>query len=94
MDTPAPSINSAMLSLNDALEDLGKIRVRTNALDVDFDLSPAESRACIDRFADLMRSMVVPDVSMSSMIDMNVLRALPDVINSPYINIDPGMRVM
>ena len=84
-----------MLSLNEALEDLGKIRVRTNALGVNFDLSPAESRACIDRFADLMRSMVVPDISMSRlMIDMNVLRALPDVINSPYINIDPGMRVM
>ena len=92
MDTPAPSINSAMLSLNEALEDLGRIRVRNKAFD--FDLSPAESRACIDRFANLINAMVVPDAFMSSMIDMNVLRALPDVINSPYVNIDPGMRVM
>ncbi|USP74175.1 uncharacterized protein yc1106_01449 [Curvularia clavata] len=92
VDTPAPSINSAMLSLNEALEDLGRIRVRNTALD--FELSPAESRACIDRFNNLMHAMVVPDAFLSAMIDMNVLRALPDVINSPYVNIDPGMRVL
>ena len=83
-----------MLSLNDALEDLGRLRVRTQAHHVDFDLSPARCRACIDTFVHVAHSMVVPDVSLGSMVDLSVLRSLPDVINSPYVNVDPGMRVL
>lgn len=83
-----------MLSLNDALEDLGRIRVRTKACDVDFDLSPAKARACIDIFANSVSTMIVPDDFMHSMTDMNLLRALPDVIDSPYVNTDPGMRIV
>jgi hypothetical protein len=83
-----------MLSLNDALEDLGRLRVRTKAHNVDFNLSPVKSRACIDAFTTVADLMVVPGAFMGSLVDMNVLRALPDVIDSPYVNIDPGMRVM
>ncbi|KNG51276.1 hypothetical protein TW65_01291 [Stemphylium lycopersici] len=72
-----------MSSLNEALEDLGRLRVRTEALNVEFDLSPAESRACIDRFADVMINMVIPDTFASTLIDVSLLKALPEVINSP-----------
>ncbi|KAF5851162.1 hypothetical protein GGP41_003974 [Bipolaris sorokiniana] len=94
VNTPGPSINNAMSSLNDALEDLGRLRVRTQAHHVDFDLSPAECRACIDTFVHVAHSMVVPDVSLGSMVNLSVLRSLPDVIDSPYVNVDPGMRVL
>jgi hypothetical protein len=92
--TPTPRIDNAMLSLNEALDDLGRLRVRTEALNVDFDLPPAEARSCIDAFTDIVNSMVVPDIFPHDVIGTKLLRALPDVIDSPYINIDPGMRVM
>jgi hypothetical protein len=83
-----------MMSLNEALDDLGQLRVRTETLNVDLKLSPAESRTCVDAFVSLMSAMVVPGVFASSMIDVNLLRALPEVIDSPYVSIDPGMRVV
>jgi hypothetical protein len=83
-----------MLSLNEALNDLGRLRVRTEALNADFDLSPAEARSCIDVFASMLNMMVVPDIFPSDVLNTKLLRALPDIINSPYINIDPGVRVM
>jgi hypothetical protein len=92
--TPTPRIDNAMLSLNEALDDLGKLRVRTETHNVDLKLSPIDSRACIEAFASLMSAMVVPGIFASSKIDVNLLRALPEVIDSPYVRIDPGMRVM
>jgi hypothetical protein len=83
-----------MLSLNEALEDLGKLRVRTETQSVDLKLSPAEARACIDGFVSVMSSMLAPDAFATSMVDIDLLHALPDIINSPYVNIDPGVRVM
>jgi hypothetical protein len=82
-----------MTALNEALDDLGKLRVRNDTGNVDLDLSPAEARKCINAFADLMSTMVVPDIFGASM-DIKVLLALPDIINSPYVNIEPGMHVM
>ena len=83
-----------MLSLNEALDDLAKLRIRTEVINVDFKLSPAEARACIDGFASVMRAMVVPDWFAPNMIDLELLRAITDIIDSPYVNIDPGVRVM
>ncbi|KAL6155517.1 hypothetical protein ACJQWK_05167 [Exserohilum turcicum] len=94
VNTPARSIDNAMLSLNEALEDLGRFRVRTKAINVDLEISPEQARECVDRFPTTVNSMIVPDALMSSMVDMSVLRALPDIINSPYVAIDPGVRVM
>jgi hypothetical protein len=92
--TPTPRIDNAMLSLNEALDDLGRLKVRTEALSVDFDLSPAEARLCIDVFAKQLNMMVVPDIFPPGVLNINLLRALPDVIDSPYVHIDPGQRVM
>ena len=91
--TPTPRINNAMMSLNEALEDLGKLRVRNETCNVELALSPAESRACIEAFANLMSTMIVPDIFGFS-VDTNLLMALPEIIDSPYVNIDHGIRVM
>ncbi|KAI4641726.1 hypothetical protein J4E93_007824 [Alternaria ventricosa] len=83
-----------MLSLNEALEDLGKLRVRTETHSVDLNLSSAEARTCIDGFISVMSSMLSPDAFAHSVIDTDLLYALPDIIKSPYVNIDPVVRVM
>jgi hypothetical protein len=86
-------IDDAMLSLNDALDELGKLRIRTNASKVDLNLTREEARACIDSFIDIMGDMVVPDI-FTTTIDFDLLKMLPDIINSPYVNIEPGMYVL
>jgi hypothetical protein len=83
-----------MLALNEALDDLGKLRVRTEALCVDFKISPTEARSCIDGFVDIMTSMFIPNSFINSVVDVSFLRALPEVIDSPFVSVDPGMRVM
>lgn len=82
-----------MLLLNEALDDLGKLRVRNDALNVEFRLSTTEARACVEAFIYLMGAMVVPDI-FAEAIDTKFLVALPDIIDSPYVNIEPGVRVM
>lgn len=82
-----------MMLLNEALEDLGNLRVRTDLFNVDFRLSPEESKECMEAFFHLMSNIVVPDVFTVSL-DVDLLRAMPKIINSPYINIDPGLHVM
>jgi hypothetical protein len=86
-------IDDAMLSLNDALDELGKLRIRTNASKVDLKLTRDEARACIDSFIEIMGDMVVPDI-FTTTIDFDLLKMLPDIINSPYVNIEPGMYVL
>jgi hypothetical protein len=83
-----------MLLLNEALDDLGKLEIRSEVLNADFHLPPEEARACVDIFAHVCNSMVVPDIFSEYFIDIKLLRALPDIIESPYVNIDHGMRVM
>ena len=62
VDTPTPRIDDAMSSLNDALDDLGKLRIRTNACKVDLVLSREEANACIDAFVHLVSNMIVPEL--------------------------------
>lgn len=62
-------------------------------LNVEFNLSVAESQDCIDAFIKLLSTLVVPDAFTVSL-DTNLLRTLPSIINSPYINIDPGLHVL
>jgi hypothetical protein len=72
---------------------LGKLRIRTDACKVDLNLTPEEARECVESFIEVLKNMIVPDVFASN-IDLELLRLLPDIINSPYVNIDPGMYVM
>ncbi|KFY44994.1 hypothetical protein V494_01202 [Pseudogymnoascus sp. VKM F-4513 (FW-928)] len=93
ISTPTPRIDDAMLALNDALEDLGRLRIRTDARQVDFNLSPEEVRASIDAFAHIMNSMVVPEM-FAPAFDVELLRVLPNITKSSYVKIDPGVHVM
>lgn len=82
-----------MLSLNDALDELGKLRIRTNASKVDLNLTSGEVKACIESFIEMMGSMIVPDI-FTTTIDFELLKVLPDIIKSPYVKIEPGMYVL
>lgn len=93
VSTPTPRIDDAMHTLNEALDDLGKLRIRTDACKVDLNLSSAEAKACIDAFMSLISNMVVPDV-FAIPLDIELLRVIPDIAKSPYVNIDPGMYLM
>jgi hypothetical protein len=93
ISTPTPRIDDAMLSLNDALDDLGKLRIRTDARGIDSDLSSKEVRASIDAFVELMGNMVVPGI-FAVAIDVDLLRVVPDIIKSSYVKVDPGVYVM
>jgi hypothetical protein len=90
---PSPRIDDAMLSLNDALDDLGKLRIRTDACKVDMTLTREEIGASIDVFAHILKNMIVPDLNAIP-IDLELLRVIPDIERSPYIKVDPGMYVM
>lgn len=82
-----------MSLLNDALDDLGKLRVRKSTANVDLNLSIAQSKACIESFVYLTRVMIMPD-TFTLAIDVKLLMTLPEIIDSPYISIEPGVRVM
>ncbi|KAH9870510.1 hypothetical protein IAQ61_005986 [Plenodomus lingam] len=91
--TPRPQIDNAISLLNDALEDLGKLRVRHGTADVELNLSVAETKACIEAFIQMSNYIVVPDV-FALAIDVKFLMTLPDIIDSPYVSIKPGVRGM
>lgn len=90
--TPTPRIDDAMLSLNEALDDLGRLRIRTHSREVEFDLSPEEVNASIDAFVHLMGNMVVPE-TFATPFDADLLRVLPNIIKSSYVKLDPGVYV-
>ncbi|KAL5351697.1 hypothetical protein ACLOAV_003557 [Pseudogymnoascus australis] len=91
--TPTPRIDDAMLSLNEALDDLGRLRIRTHSHEVEFDLPPEEVKASIDAFVQLMGNMVVPE-TFATTFDADLLRVLPNIIKSSYVKVDPGVYVM
>lgn len=92
VSTPTPRIDDAMSSLNDALDELGRLRIRTDACKLDLNISLEEARASIDAFVNLMNNMVVPDVLVGP-IDVDLLRMMPNIVKSPYINVEPGVYV-
>ncbi|KAF2866738.1 hypothetical protein BDV95DRAFT_583707 [Massariosphaeria phaeospora] len=95
-NTPAAQIGNAMSGLHEALEDLAKFRIRVDgnvreghALKV----TPDEGKACVEAFFEMVNALVVPDIFLIC-INMDVLRAIPDIIESPYVNVDPGIRIL
>ncbi|KAH8723455.1 hypothetical protein GQ44DRAFT_741061 [Phaeosphaeriaceae sp. PMI808] len=91
--TPTPRIDDAMSALNDALDELGKLKIRTDACKVDLSLTPKEVNASLDTFVFLVKNMVVPEI-FAIPIDVELLRIIPSIMKSPYVNIDPGVYVM
>jgi len=92
-DQTRERIDNSLLFLNEALEDLGNLRVRKEALNVVLDLSPAESRVYIDAYGSLMDCVAVPGV-FATMVDVKFLRSLSEIMDSPHVIIKPGMRIM
>lgn len=95
ISTPTPHIGDVMSSLNDALKDLGKLKIRADLSlsKVALDVSAAQYRQCIDAFAEFMSTMIAPGVFDDSL-DINLIRILPDIVNSPYVKVDPGAYIM
>ena len=93
IDQTRERIDNSLLLLNEALEDLGNLRVRKEALNVVLDLSPEESRVYIDAYGSLMDGMAVPGI-FASMIDVKLLRALSEMVDSPHVIIKSGTRIM
>lgn len=84
-----------MSALNDALEDLAKLRLRNDWTrpNVSLNITPEEARQCIEAFIEMMNTLVVPDI-FAIALDIELLRSLPSIIGSPYINVDAGVHVM
>ena len=94
--TPGPHLDSAMSALDEALEDLGKLRVRPeNGMSggTTLNLSIEQAKDCVEAFINLLTTMVVPDVFVGN-VDFDILRSLPDVYKSPFISIDPALLVL
>lgn len=95
ISTPTPQIDTVMSALNDALEDLGKLKLRADLTQsgVGLNISPEEARQCIEAFLEMMNTLVVPDI-FATALDVDLMRTLPSIIGSPFINVDPGVHVM
>jgi hypothetical protein len=95
IDSPTPRMDNVMSSLNDALEDLGKLKLRADlsASRTNLDISSEEALKCIDAFMEFMNNCVVPNIAIL-VVDVNLLRTLPNIIDSPYVQVAPGVHVM
>lgn len=95
ISTPMPQIDNVMSALSDALEDLGKLRIRPDLSrsNVSLLITPDEARQCVEAFIAMVKTLVVPEI-FADALDTELLRTLPSIIGSPYINIDPGVYVM
>lgn len=95
ISTPTPQIDTDMSALNDALEDLGRLRLRSDLTQgkVTLTITPEEATQCLEAFFAMMDTLVVPGV-FTTTLDFSLLRSLPYIVGSPYVNIDAGVHVM
>ncbi|KAJ4986668.1 fungal specific transcription factor [Stagonosporopsis vannaccii] len=95
ISTPRPQIDTDMSALTDALEDLGRLRLRADLSQgkVTLTITPEEATQCVEAFFAMMDTLVAPGV-YTTILDLSLLRSLPHIIGSPYINIDAGIHVM
>lgn len=95
ISTPILQIDTDMSALSDALEDLAKLRLRKALVspEVSLTITSEEARQCIEAFIEMMNTLVVPDI-FAIALDVELLRSLPNIIGSPYINLDAGVHVM
>jgi hypothetical protein len=93
--TPTPQIDTDMSALNDALEDLGKLKSRADLTrgKASLEIQSDEARQCLEVFFETMNTLVLPNL-FASAVDLDLLRSLPNIIGSPYVVLDPGVHVM
>lgn len=95
-DTPdSMTVDDAISGLNEALDDLGNIRVRSEERvrrAPELHISGEEAKACIKIMKEMIASMIIPDIFVSS-INLDIMEHLPDLVNSPYVRVDPAIKV-
>ncbi|KAL4902001.1 hypothetical protein BDW74DRAFT_181158 [Aspergillus multicolor] len=91
------TVNSAITRLDTALVQLAAPFPRPGnsvANEPSVNLPRHEAKQCIDIFLDFILPHVTVFVSFNSIVDSEFLRALPHIIDSPYADIKPVMRVI
>lgn len=95
-NTPdSPNVDDAISALKEALDDLGKLKTRSEERvprDQELMITTEEAKACVKGFREMMGTIVIPDLFVSDP-NTEILEALPDLMGSPYITIDPALRV-
>jgi hypothetical protein len=88
--------DNAMSALNEALDDLGKLKVRVqDGQPTDLSLSLAESRKCVDIFLQMFSAMFMVDIwGKNGFPDVDSLYSFPELVRSPYVTLDPGLHVL
>ncbi|KAL5314041.1 hypothetical protein ACEPPN_018465 [Leptodophora sp. 'Broadleaf-Isolate-01'] len=86
-------MDDAMSALDDALHELGTVRVRRdrnrNACQK---MSPSQAVECIEASTSFLEDLCVWHV-FTGALDYDLLRKLPYVIDSPFVQIDPSIHV-
>jgi hypothetical protein len=78
IDSPTPRIDNVMSSLNDALEDLGKLKLRADlsASRTNLDISSEDAQKCSDAFMELMNIIDSPYVEVAPGVHVMYYNAL------------------
>ncbi|KAL1957006.1 hypothetical protein VTO42DRAFT_6495 [Malbranchea cinnamomea] len=88
----SPSVSSAIEDLNGALAVLGSLKLRPEAEQAPGTAdshSPDEARQYIEDALRLIKSAMI-----GIPIDMKLMKALPDVINSSHVHLDPAVKLI
>ncbi|KAF2792218.1 hypothetical protein K505DRAFT_376215 [Melanomma pulvis-pyrius CBS 109.77] len=95
--TPAyTAVDNVMSKLNQALEALGRLRIRSDddaLYKHALHLSPDDARTYVKAFVDMIELLLVPNCYQYCP-GFEVLQLMPDIVDSPYVNIDPCIRVL
>jgi hypothetical protein len=93
---PPVHAGNAMSVLDEAIDDLGKLKVRpVGGQPAKLELSSTTSKDCIDTFIHMFATMFMVDVfGKNGFPGVDTLHALPDLISSPYVTLDPGLHVL
>ncbi|KAH7114295.1 hypothetical protein B0J11DRAFT_540609 [Dendryphion nanum] len=96
-NTPATAtVDTAMSALEEALHDLGKLRIRSDQALKEKDklkIDPEKAKECITAFINLLDNILIPGLA-GEFIDKEILYLMPSITDSPFIKIDPGMKVV
>ncbi|KAF2711811.1 hypothetical protein K504DRAFT_229901 [Pleomassaria siparia CBS 279.74] len=88
-------IDTSMSQLSQALEALGRLRIRSNAdtsQNHSLNLTPEQGKECVDQFLSMVHQLLVPSI-FDFCSGLDVLQHIPSIISSPYVSIEPCVRV-
>ncbi|KAF2008614.1 hypothetical protein BU24DRAFT_429207 [Aaosphaeria arxii CBS 175.79] len=95
--TPSlPGADSAIRDLSDALEQLANLKVRANPSEPgchELSISRDIAKASVKDFLDSLSFLFEPG-STAGPFDVSILHFMPEIVQSPHVQIDPVMRVL